>query len=70
MRMTKPSPPTLWAGQALHLAALAVLIAATAAVWTGLGEPHPGAFWTAVLIPVAHQVFVWLTWRLELRSQD
>ena len=33
-----------------------------------LGKPFPVAFWCAVAFPVAHQVFVWLTWRFELRS--
>lgn len=37
-------------------------------VWTHLDASFPVAFWLAVAAPVVHQVFVWLAWRLELRS--
>jgi len=33
-----------------------------------MGQPYPALFWLAVAVPVVHQVFVWLAWRLELRS--
>ena len=39
-------------------------------VWVWLGEPYPVAFWIAAFTPVAHQIYVWLTWRLELNSQS
>jgi hypothetical protein len=38
------------------------------AAWKYQGMPFPAVFWSAVAIPVVHQVFVWLAWRLELRS--
>ena len=61
-------PPGIWAGQVLHLACLAPLLALVWGAWTYLDEPFPAAFWSAVTIPIAHQVFVWLAWRLELGS--
>ena len=61
-------PPDLWSGQVLHFVCLAILLSALSLAWTTLGRPFPIAFWTAVAFPVLHQVFVWLTWRLELRS--
>ncbi len=64
---TKP-PPGLWTGQVLHFACLAILLAALSLAWTTLGRPFPIAFWTAVAFPILHQIFVWLTWRLELQS--
>lgn len=63
-----PTPPGLWTGQGLHAICLAVLFALVWATWIYLGKPYPLAFWTAVAFPIAHQVYVWLTWRLELLS--
>lgn len=63
-----PSPPGLWVGQPLHAVGLAVLLGAAGAAWQRLGSPHAAAFWLAIAFPVAHQVFVWLSWRLELGS--
>lgn len=65
---TTNPPPGLWSGQVLHFACLALLLAALVLAWTMLGRPFPIAFWTAAAFPVLHQIFVWLTWRLELRS--
>ncbi len=62
-------PPGIWVGQRLHAACLGPLLALSWLLWRGLGEPFPGAYWTAMAFPVAHQVFVWLAWRLELRSE-
>ena len=59
---------SLWSGQTLHYLCLAILLAATALAWTYLGKPYPGLFWLAVSFPVVHQIFVWIAWRLELRS--
>ena len=64
---TNPSPD-LWSGQVLHFVCLAILLSAVSLAWTTLGRPFPIAFWIAVAFPVLHQVFVWFTWRLELRS--
>lgn len=67
--MTKPkTPPSIWAGQFLHFSCLAALLALTWAAWTALGKPFPDLFWTAVAFPIIHQLYVWLAWRLELRS--
>jgi phospholipid methyltransferase len=62
------TPPGLWTGQALHAVCLASLLMLAWVAWRLLGEPFPAAYWSAISVPVAHQVFVWLTWRLELRS--
>ncbi|MEM7531673.1 MAG: methyltransferase [Chloroflexota bacterium] len=61
--------PSLWLGQRLHIACLIPLLILTWLVWTYLDSPFPVAFWVAVAIPIIHQIFVWLTWRTELRSQ-
>ena len=60
--------PDLWTGQWLHTVCLVSLLALVRAVWTYLGEPYPIVFWTAVSFPIAHQVYVWVAWRLELSS--
>ncbi len=65
---TIDKPPGIWTGQALHFTCLAFLLALVGVGWLYLGEPLPAAFWVAVAFPVGHQVFVWLAWRLELRS--
>ena len=66
--MKTHKPPGIWTGQSLHFGSLAVLLALVWAAWQRLGEPFPSAYWVAVALPVAHQVFVWLAWRLEFRS--
>lgn len=65
---TAKAPPGIWKGQGLHAASLIPLLAVAWAVWSYLGEPFPAGFWIAVSMPILHQVFVWMTWRLELRS--
>ena len=62
------TPPGIWVGQLRHISCLIVLLGLVWVVWLRLGEPYPIAFWIAVAFPIAHQLFVWLTWRLELRS--
>lgn len=52
----------------MHFGCLAVLAGLTGAAWRNLGAAFPAAFWSAVAFPVVHQIFVWLAWRLELRS--
>ncbi len=37
-------------------------------MWKYLGEPFPAFFWGAVAIPIIHQIYVWLAWRLELQN--
>lgn len=60
--------PAFGKGQWLHFISLAILLSMTAWIWVHLNQPHPFVFWIAVTVPVAHQVYVWLAWRLELRS--
>ena len=62
------TPPGLGVGLPLHLGCLAVLLALVQVTWDYLGRPFPAVFWCAVALPVVHQIFVWLAWRLELRS--
>jgi len=65
----KPAiPHSIWRGQWLHIFCLLALIAATTATWIYLNKPYPCLFWIAVCFPIFHQVFVWVAWRLELRS--
>ena len=60
--------PALWTGQPLHFACLALLLVLVWAAWRFMGQPSPLTFWIAVAFPILHPIFVWLTWRLELRS--
>jgi hypothetical protein len=62
------SPLSLWHGQFLHLICLFTLLALSWLIWRYLGKQLTIAFWVAIAFPIAHQVFVWLSWRLELRS--
>ena len=62
------SASRLWAGQPLHFCCMALLLVLVYMAWKYTGELFPVAFWSAVAFPVLHQVFVWLTWRLELHS--
>ena len=58
----------IWYGQTIHFFGLVVLLALVWAAWGALGWPFAAAFWGAIAIPILHQVFVWIAWRLELRS--
>lgn len=60
--------PSLAKGQGLHFGGLTALVVLTSLGWTALGQPSAIAFWTTIAVPIAHQVFVWLAWRLELSS--
>ncbi len=62
------TPPSLLTGQLLHFSCLAILLAVVWNIWNYLGQPFPIAFWIAIAFPIVHQIFVWLAWRLELRS--
>ena len=67
--MTKTNSTVgIWVGQPFHFVGLTLLLVLVYQVWDFLGEPFPAAFWIAVACPVAHQIYVWLAWRLELRS--
>lgn len=65
---TARTPPGIWTGQWLHLSGAVLLLALVWFSWAFLGEPFPVIFWSAVAFPLAHQIFVWLAWRFELRS--
>lgn len=62
------SPPALWMGQGLHFVCLVALLSLVSLAWNYLGKPYPFLFWLAVATPIAHQLFVWIVWRLKLRS--
>ena len=62
-------PPGIWTGQLIHLLSLTTLLIAVSATWQFLGQPTPIYFWAAVASPIAHQLFVWFAWRLELNGQ-
>ena len=57
----------IWEGQIVHVVCLSVLLFISWYSWHIFGEPFPTLFWFAVSVPVVHQVFVWLAWRLELK---
>ena len=68
------SPPRVIHGQLLHLGFLTVagilLILYSdpgPGFWSGL--PVSFWFWLAVSIPVIHQIYVWVCWRLALRQR-
>lgn len=67
--MDKNPSLNLWSGQLVHLVALIVLLVMTWFVWIKIGSPFPFLFWLTISVPIAHQVYVWLTWRIELKSQ-
>ena len=67
MNMPK-QPPKIFQGQALHLGSLVFLLSIVFIVWGTLGKPNGEIFWFSIFIPILHQVFVWLTWRIELSS--
>lgn len=67
--MDKNHPPNLWSGQLLHFLALAVLLSLTWFLWIKIGRPFPFLFWLTISVPIVHQIFVWLTWRMELKSR-
>lgn len=64
--MNGNTPPGVWAGQTIQVVGLALLLILVWIAWGVLGRPYPMVYWIAVFIPVVHQVFVWITWRLEL----
>ncbi|MDO6762881.1 methyltransferase [Agarivorans sp. 1_MG-2023] len=64
------APIGFWFGQLKHLVFASILLAMTCLLWAYLGAPYPAVFWAAVIVPIAHQVFVWLSWRIALRVSD
>jgi len=62
------TPPGFWTGQSLHIVCVSILLITIFLYWDYSGAHHPTAFWVAVSVPVLHQVFVWIAWRLELKS--
>lgn len=59
----------IFKNQWIHALGLLVLLTGVFIVWAKLGQPQPVAFWVAVGVPIVHQLFVWLVWRLELQSK-
>jgi len=59
---------SIWQGQLLHLICILILLLLCWGGWVFLGKTVATAFWIAVICPIIHQVYVWLAWRLELRS--
>ena len=66
--MQDKAPPSLWSGQLVHFLCLACLVTYLWLQWHWIGQPQPLAYWIAVAFPICHQIFVWIAWRLELRS--
>lgn len=64
------SPPGIWEGQLLHLLSLIVFLPIVGMIWNLMDKPFPMVFWICIVIPISHQVFVWLSWRLELLSSS
>jgi hypothetical protein len=60
--------PTFWTGQLLHFTALTLLLLASWMGWQAAGSPAPISFWVAIAVPIAHQIFVWITWRRVLQK--
>ena len=60
--------PQLLRGQGLHALALVCLVGLLWQSWRAAGRPHGLWFWTAAALPISHQLYVWLAWRLELES--
>jgi len=58
----------IWKGQLTHVVCLSALLVISWYGWHSIGEPFSMLFWIAVSVPVIHQVFVWLAWRLELKG--
>jgi len=59
----------IWVGQPLHFTCLAALLLLVYLMWRSLGAPLSSLFWCAIVIPVVHQLVVWLVWRLELQYE-
>jgi hypothetical protein len=64
----KSAIPGIWKGQTVHAVSLTLLLVFVWALWIYLSEPFPAVFWSAVAFPVLHQIYVWLTWRLEFKN--
>tara|TARA_B100000029_G_scaffold267303_1_gene263044 strand:+ start:602 stop:1279 length:678 start_codon:yes stop_codon:yes gene_type:complete len=67
-------PPSFLKGQILHLGSLLIAIPVLSSfveIGKGslLGIPLFTWFWLCISIPIAHQIYVWACWRMELRGQ-
>ena len=66
-------PPSFLKGQILHLGFLFIAIPVLYSfVEIGKGRwldiPLLTWFWLCISIPIAHQIYVWACWRMELRG--
>jgi hypothetical protein len=59
----------IFSGQLMHLIGLTLLLTLTWYGWCSISNPYPLLFWITISIPVAHQIFVWISWRTELKSK-
>lgn len=57
----------IWKGQVLHFIAIAVLTLLAYLAWKQFSASLPILFGVAIAIPILHQIYVWLSWRLELQ---
>jgi len=69
MSMISKTPPKLWSGQSLHFVSLSILLVFVLVSWLHLKQPNQLLFWIAVAVLVLHQIYVWITWRLELATK-
>ena len=66
----------IFEGQWLHLALLAPLVAGLAVAGTAEGMragtyqgiATPTWYWSAITLPIMHQVYVWFCWRMQLHG--
>lgn len=65
---TSKTTISIWVGQPLHFTCLTLLLVMVYFAWKYIGEPYPALFWCAVAVPVVHQIFVWLAWRLAIQN--
>jgi len=66
-------PPSLFQGQHLHAAflvvALPLIYIAQPTDGDWLGASVALWYWIAIVTPILHQTFVWVSWRLQLQHQ-
>ncbi len=60
--------PGIWDNQIIHFIGLIFLIVIVWCLWAKIEKPNPIFFWSAIAVPVLHQIYVWLSWRIELNS--
>ncbi|MCE7735541.1 MAG: hypothetical protein GPJ54_11730 [Candidatus Heimdallarchaeota archaeon] len=59
--------------QGQHLLLLIILLLPVIYLYNtinSIGDVNPLWFWLALSMPIIHQLYVWITWRIELQSQS